>query len=81
MTQTQEQGHGDDRNRCSKLQVTGRDEDDDKRSTHHRHERKSRRTQDTGLARQAHRIEAMGVVNFKTHNLEMNGAHRQGRRK
>ena len=30
---------------------------------------------------QAHRIEAMGVVNFKTHNLEINGSHRQGRRK
>ena len=66
---------------AASYRVTGRDEDDDIRSPHHRYGRKSRRTQDTGLARQAHRIEAMGVVNFKTHKLEMNGAHRQGRRK
>ena len=38
---------------AASYRVTGRDEDDDKRSTHHRHGRKSRRTQDTGLARQA----------------------------
>ena len=38
---------------AASYRVTGRDEDDDKRSTHHRHRRKNRRTQDTGLARQA----------------------------
>ena len=38
---------------AASYRVTGRDEDDDKRSTHHRHGRKSRRTQDTGLTRQA----------------------------
>ena len=38
---------------AASCRITGRDEDDDKRSTHHRHGRKSRRTQDTGLARQA----------------------------
>ena len=37
----------------ARYRVTGRDEDDDKLSTLHRQERKSRRTQDTGLARQA----------------------------
>ena len=35
---------------AASYRVTGRDEDDDKRSTHHRYGRKSRRTQDTGLA-------------------------------
>ena len=35
------------------VRILGRDEDDDKHSTHHRHGRKSRRTQDTGPARQA----------------------------
>ena len=38
---------------AARYRVTGRDEDNDKRSTHHRYGRKSRRTQDTGLARQA----------------------------
>ena len=38
---------------AASYRVTGRDEDDDKRRTHYRNGRKSRRTQDTGLALQA----------------------------
>ena len=38
---------------AARYRVTGRDEDDDKHSTHHRQGRKNRRAQDIGLARQS----------------------------